>query len=61
MDNLAITGNCIPEFKMLISSHWEMEDLGIVQMVVGIGINRVDEFSYSLSQSKFAQTILARF
>ena len=38
-----------------------MEDLGVAQMVVGIEINRVNEFSYSLSQSKFAHTILSRF
>ena len=27
VDDLAITGNCIPEFKKLISSHWEMENV----------------------------------
>lgn len=36
VDNIAITGNEIETIKACISSHWEMEDLGIASCVVGI-------------------------
>lgn len=38
-----------------------MEDLGIAQMVVGIEITRQNDHSYSLTQKRFAETILERF
>lgn len=38
-----------------------MEDLGLARMVVGIEIERRADNSYSLSQSKFAESILERF
>lgn len=61
VDDLAITGNDIKAFKLEISSKWEMDDLGIAQMVVGIEINRLSTFAYAMSQSKFAEAILLRF
>lgn len=39
VDDLAITGNNSLEFKAEISNKWEMEDLGLAQVVVGIEIN----------------------
>lgn len=42
VDDLAITGNEIADFKMEISSKWEMDDLGVAHTVVGIEINRLD-------------------
>ena len=38
-----------------------MDDLGIAQIVVGIEINRTGHNSYTISQSKFALSILQRF
>lgn len=38
-----------------------MEDLGLAQVVVGIKIKRLNDHSYSLTQSKFAETVLVRF
>ena len=61
VDDLAITGNDIESFKNEISSHWEMEDLGIAQVVVGIVITRIDQHTYSLTQSTYARTVLKRF
>lgn len=61
IDDLAITGNEIEEFKSQISSHWEMEDLGVAQVVVGIEISRLQNNHYSLSQSKFGRKILSQF
>lgn len=61
VDDLEITGNDINNFKRQISAKWEMDDLGIAQIVVGIEINRLSQFSYSISQSKFANAILSWF
>lgn len=58
---MAITGNDIPTFKTEISSKWEMEDLGLASMVVGIEIKRRGLHSYSICQSSYAETILQRF
>lgn len=38
-----------------------MDDMGVAEIVVGIEITRIDEFTYGLKQSKFASTILSRF
>lgn len=61
VDDLAITGNDIEVFKTEISLKWEMEDLGLARVVVGIEVTRINEHSYSLCQERFALTILERF
>lgn len=61
VDDLAITGSDISHFKDHISKKWEMEDPGLAKMVVGIQITRPNSTSYTLSQSKFAESILSRF
>lgn len=61
VDDLAITGNDIPTFKDEISKKWEMEDLGLASVVVGIEIKGRGKFSYSISQSSYAETVLSRF
>lgn len=61
VDDMAITGNNIPTFKTEISSKWEMEDLGLVSVVVGIEIRRLSHHSYLICQSLYAETILKRF
>lgn len=58
VDYLAITGNEIPYVKSQISARWEMEDLGVAQLVVAIHVVRHDQHSYSLNQAALAQTIL---
>lgn len=61
VDDLAITGNDIQKFKKEICSKWEMDDLGLAHTVVGIKIKRLNTHKYSMTQSKFAETILTRF
>lgn len=61
VDDMAITGNDIVKFKEEISARWEMEDLGLATIVVGIEIKRIHETAYSISQSSYAENILARF
>lgn len=58
VDDLAITGNNIQTFKQEISSKWEMDDLGLAHTVVGIEIKRLTTHKYTMTQSKFAKTIL---
>lgn len=58
---MAITGNDIAIFKTEISARWEMEDLGLASMVVGIEIKRLDQHTYSICQSSYAETVLTRF
>lgn len=40
VDDMAITGNDILNFKKLISNKWDMDDLGLAKLVVGIEISR---------------------
>lgn len=61
VDDLAITGNDISNFKIQISQKGEMEDLGIASTVVGIEIKREAEFVYSICQTAYAAKILNRF
>lgn len=61
VDDLAITGNDIETFKNKISQKWEVEDLGLVHTVVGIEIQRLNSHTHSMTQSRFAETVLARF
>lgn len=61
VDDLAITGNDIESFKLEISRKWEMEDLGLARVVVGIEVSRPSDHSYSLCQERFALAILERF
>lgn len=61
VDDMAITGNDIATFKVEISSKWEMEDLGLASIVVGIEINRLNSHAYSICQSAYAETVLSRF
>lgn len=61
VDDLAITGNDIETFKMEISKRWEMEDLGLARVVVGIEVSRPSHNSYSLCQSRFVLAVLERF
>lgn len=61
VDDMAITGNDALKFKKEISNKWEMEDLGLAQVVVGIEISRINEHSYSMTQRRFAETVLERF
>lgn len=61
VDDLGVTGNDIRTFKEEISSRWEMDDLGMASIVVGIEINRMDTHTYSISQGKYAKAILSRF
>lgn len=61
VDDMAITGNDISTFKTEISSKWQMEDLGLASIVVGIEITRRGSHSYSICQSEYAETVLKRF
>lgn len=61
VDDMAITGNEIDSIKDCISSHWEMEDLGIASCVVGIQIRRPSKYEYSLGQPAMIESLLARF
>lgn len=61
VDDLAITGNSISNFKLEISRKWEMEELGIASTMVGIQISRESEYVYSICQSAYAIKILKRF
>lgn len=61
VDDLAITGNDIDSFKSEIWSKWEMEDLGLARVVVGIEISLLEDHSYSLCQECISITILERF
>lgn len=58
---MAITGNDIVEFKQTISSKWDMDDLGIAKLVVGIEITRQDVSHYFICQSRYAEAVLERF
>lgn len=61
VNDLAITGNDIETFKLEISRKWEMEDLGLARVVVGIEVSRPSFNSYVLCQSRFALAVLERF
>lgn len=61
VDDMAITGNEIKSIKACISSHWEMEDLGVASCVVGIQIRRKSNFEYSIGQPAMIESLLARF
>lgn len=39
VDDMAITGNDIDNFKSMISKKWDMDDLGLAKLVVGIEIS----------------------
>lgn len=60
VDDFAITGNDIKTFKDKLLSQWEMDDLGLARIVVGIEINRLNTHTYPISQQKFAKAILSR-
>ena len=61
VDDMAITGNNIDNFKQAISKKWDMDDLGIAKLVVGIEISRPDTHEYSICQSRYAEAVLKRF
>lgn len=61
VDDLAITGNDIERFKKEVSSKWDMEDLGVAKLVVGIEFDRPKEKIYTLSQSRYALAVLDRY
>lgn len=61
VDDLAITGHNISNFKTKISSFWPMEDLGIAHCVVGIQTARISTHHYAIGQEAMTTSLLARF
>lgn len=61
VEDLAITGNNIERFKSEVSSCWDMEDLGVAKLVVGIKFDRPSSHMYMLSQTRYALAVLERY
>jgi hypothetical protein len=59
-DDLIFGGTWTPEFKTKISSHFDMEDLGLAKYALGIRIIQ-DKGSIKLIQDKYIDSILTEF
>jgi hypothetical protein len=60
VDDLLFGGTWTPKFKSKISSHFDMEDLGVAKYALGIQIIQ-DKGSIKLIQDKYIHSILTEF
>lgn len=61
VDDMAITGSCINQFKQEVKLKWRMEDLGLAHRIVGIELRRNPDGSYDISQPAMIQSVIERF